>query len=300
MIRKVVINIFSVLLLLVLLDFFVGKILEKFYFKAVSGVNYHLTQIINETKADVLIIGSSEARNNYIPSVFNDSLRLSAYNGGKNQSVLLLQNALLKSALKRYTPKIIILDYSGGYTQEQNSFEMLSSLAPYWDSNTEIREIIKLKGKYEKFKMLSKLYRYNSQLYKIFRNTKYSKKRETDNGYMALHGFWNKKMDTLNEVRYEQDSIVLNANKKFIKMAKESGAFFVVISSPVYMKFKYREDLNLIKKMCEEENVRYWNFSQDSLFLNNRKYFNDPEHLNYEGAKIFTKLIVSKLESFGF
>ncbi len=295
--KKISINILLVAIVVFVLDFATGKILEINYFNSVAGENYRTTYVMEETKADILVIGSSQAKYNYIPTIFQDSLNLSCYNAGKNFSVLFYENVILNAVLKRYLPKVIILDYSGGREEENGAYSNLSSVEPYYRTHKEIRDVVELKGPYEKVKLLSKIYPYNSEVYKIFRNTKFSEKRRTVNGHIPMVGHLIQEMDTIKELHpYQADENIVNATIDFLKLAKYSGSKVIVISSPVYLKFKQKQEIDFIRDICKEQNITYWNFSQDTVFLNNKKYFNDIIHLNQEGATLFTNIVVNQLK----
>ncbi len=297
MLKKIIINIVLVGITVFVLDLLIGKNLDYNYFKAVEGENFQITYAIEKTKADVLIIGSSRANHHYIPKMIQDSLNLSCYNAGMDGCVLLYQNAILKSVLKRYTPKVIILDYIGGLEDEELSYDMLSHLTPYYDTHEEIREIVELKSPFEKIKLLSNIYPHNSEVYSILRNTFQSSKRITDNGYKPEEGVWEKEMDTIKTILpYEFDKTILAANKEFLYLAKKSGAKVIVIYSPIYLSFKQKQELDFMKQLCKEQEIPFWDFSKDSMFLNNKKYFKDVKHLNHTGASLYTNIIIKKLK----
>ena len=297
MIKKVIINIILVVITVFVIDFLISRVLDHYYYKSVNGENYRTTYVMEESLDDILIFGSSQAKYSYIPTIFEDSLGLTCYNAGKDRSVLLYQNAVLKSVLKRYVPKLIIMDYSGGKFEEETAYDMLSSLGPYHSKHPEIRGILELKSPFEKLKLQLKTYRYNSEVYKIFRNTTYSKKRKTVKGYVAQYGEWQKKMDTIDFEAYKADSVVLKANRDFINLVKVSGSKIVVVVPPVYENYERKQEKDFIDQLCQELDVPLFDFSKNSLFLNNRKYFVDPLHLNHDGALVFTNLVVEELKN---
>ena len=102
------------LFIIFLLDFSIGQILRYFYFKSECGRQYRATYAIEKTTADVLIFGSSRAYHHYIPPLIENKLKQSCYNTGSPGQYLLYNYATLKAVLKRYTPKIIILDVTAG------------------------------------------------------------------------------------------------------------------------------------------------------------------------------------------
>ena len=115
------------------LDYSFGNLLRYFYFKQESGLQYRTTYSIEKTTADILIFGSSRANHHYYPNVFENRMKQSCYNVGRDGNSVLYHSAVLKGVLKRYSPKIVILDIVyGEFRQNQDSYDRLSSLLPYY------------------------------------------------------------------------------------------------------------------------------------------------------------------------
>ena len=298
MLKRIVINVFLVVIVVFILDFSIGKVLSHYYFKAVAGENYDIIYGMEKTHADVLVFGSSRANHHYVPKVFKDSLDLDCYNTGKDGSPLLYQNAILKSVLKRYTPKVIILEYLGGKQELENAYDQLSYLTPFYDRHEEIRDIVELKGPFEKVKLLSEAYAFNSEIYYTFRNTVYKEKRKTDNGYKPELGFWQQKIDTVNSFQpYDKMDIAIEESlKDFLSLAKISGSNIVVVCSPMYLYYTHNQGIDYMKQLCNEKKIPFWDYSNDTLFLNNRKYFHDPMHLNHNGAILFSNILAGRIK----
>ena len=108
-IKKFIFNVEIVIIVILILDFLIGKSLEYFYFKQKSGLQYRTTYSIDSTRAEILVFGSSRANHHYVPEVFEDSLKMSFYNTGRDGNRLLYNFAVFSSILKRDTPKIVIL-----------------------------------------------------------------------------------------------------------------------------------------------------------------------------------------------
>ena len=102
------------LFIVFLLDFSIGKTLRYFYFKQKCGRQYRATYAIEKTTADVLIFGSSRAYHHYVPGIIEDKMQQSCYNTGSPGQSLLFNYATLKAILKRYSPKLIVLDVVPG------------------------------------------------------------------------------------------------------------------------------------------------------------------------------------------
>ena len=303
--KKIIFNIAIVIAVVFVFDFGIGKALRYFYFKETAGLHFRTTYSMETTDADILVFGSSRANHHYVPEVFENSLKMSFYNTGRDANGIFFQTAVLISVLKRYTPKVIILDYAGGFKKGDDAYDKLSSLLPYYRTHKEIRNIIELKSKFERIKLISEIYPFNSQILTIaIGNLEINKKRRPDDkGYVPLYKEWNTKIDSIETFKgYSRDSDnLIDSNKliafrTFVNIAKKSGANVFVVYSPVFRKFNKSEEIDICNDVCFYENVTFLDFSKDTLFLNNNHLFQDVGHLNHNGALIFSKLIVDKIK----
>src|SRR6266498_4701938 len=172
---------------LIVLDFLIGSLLNFFYFKQKSGTLYRTTYSLEKTTADLIIFGSSTANHNYYPQLFQKRFNMSCYNTGRDGISVFYQYAVLESMLKRYSPKIAIYDFEyHEFRKEKNDYDRLSVLLPYYKTHSEIRSVIELKSPYERLKLTSKVYPFNSMLFSIaIGNAELNKKRRGDiNGYV--------------------------------------------------------------------------------------------------------------------
>lgn len=300
MLQKVILKAALLVFITFILDFTIGKSLRYFYFKETSGPHYRTTYSMEKTEAEMLIFGPSTATQHYVPEIFEDSLKLTFYDVGREGQDILYELALLKAINKRYSPKIIILDIEGNFEKDEKKYDRLSDLLPYYENHEEIRDIIKLKSPYEGIKLLSEIYPFNSRLLTITSgNMDFNKMRRYDNkGFIPTKKIWKETIKTVNEIKIENlDSIKLGAFKEFIKITKNSGIKLYVVYSPIFLKYNKNEHIALIKEICLQENVKFLDFSKDTLFLNHRKLFEDPRHLNYSGSKVFSNRIIKKIKS---
>ena len=224
-------------------DFAIGKTLEHFYFTQASGPFYRTTYSMDSTRADILIFGSSRANHHYDPRVFENSLRMSCYNNGRDGNFLLYNYAVFKTVIERYTPQIVIFDVDRNeLSSTADDYERLSSLLPYKNRNSAVDQTIALRGPYEKVKCLSNIYPYNSLLLTIaIGNTEMNKERKPDiKGYVPISGTWNitsagidsnpiRQIANANKVEYldySSDTTYLNNHNYFSDPAhlNENGA----------------------------------------------------------------------------
>ena len=289
--------------ILFFLDYSIGSLLKYLYFKQGSGSLNSITFALDSTKADIIIIGSSTANHHYYPTAFEDKLKMSYYNTGQDGTTILYHYAMLVSILKRYSPKIVILDVDfGEFEKDQNSYDRLSILLPYYHNHPELRPIIKSRSPYEKIKLLSKIYPFNSMVFSvIIRNSYFNeynlKRKEDDKGYIPLNRSWNKpiQMDT-DSAKYELDNYKIDLFKSFIKECIESNVTLYAVTSAQFI-LQHTKDTSLIiaKKITSKFNIPFYNYAGDTSFWKHPEYFADRLHLNNTGAEIFSNKVVEKI-----
>jgi len=281
-------------------DAAIGAVLKHYYFKQESGLQYRTTYSIEKTKADLLVFGASRANHHYHPKVFEKGLKMSYYNVGRDGSSIMYHKGVLNAVLKRYTPKIIILDFViEEFMKIDGNYDRLSSLLPYYQTHPEMRLIIELKSKYEKYKLISSIYPYNSSLFTIaMGNTESNKKRKGDiNGYVPLTKVWNDSIIVDNRTgNYELDSTKIKVYESFIQDCIHSQVKLYIVFSPHYIKFRHADSSILIaKEIAQKYHVAFIDFSKDAFFLKSHQLFQDIDHLNDDGAKIFSNLMIDKM-----
>ena len=167
-IKRLLINVSLVIIAIFLCDLGIGNILKFFYFRQASGAAYRTTYAIDSTTAEILIFGSSRANHHYVPGAFEDSLHCTFYNTGRDGNFILYNFAIFKAITKRYTPKSIIFDINPDEIEYRiSSYERLSSILPYYHGHPEIRSTVNLRSPFEKIKLISATYPYNSILLTI-------------------------------------------------------------------------------------------------------------------------------------
>jgi hypothetical protein len=283
-----------------ILDLFVGNILEHFYFKQNSGLQYRTTYSIEKTEAEILIFGSSRANHHYNPAIFEKRLNLSFYNVGRDGNYIFYHLAVLRGVLKRYSPRIVILDFvSGEFKKNRISYDRLSTLLPYYKKHPEMQSIINLKSKYEKLKMLSNIYPYNSSIFTIaIGNTEFNKNRSLDfKGYIPLTKTWNGPILIGNDsYKYNIDSIKIKAFESFIQDCSNSKAKLYIVCSPYLINSTGTDySLELARKISKKFNIEFFDFSHHPKFITNPKLFADVFHLNEVGSKIFSNIVIDSI-----
>lgn len=282
-------------------DLVTGRILKYFYNRQSSGWEYATRYSAEETKADLLIFGASRAQQQYNPTFFEDTLHLSAYNVGRDGTSFFYHYAMLQAVLKRYTPKMIILDCEYAAMKDAAaSYDRLSVLLPLYKDHPEMQSIINLRSPFEKYKFISSIYPYNSMLFKIaVANLKSNKEEKEDiKGYVPLYNSVKEPIKTFDyTTKYDLDSIKVNMLRSFIDECKQRNIKLYFVCTPYYMKTIGTDySLMVTQQMAAEKNIPFIDYSKDSFYFNRPQFFDDTVHLNMNGSKIFCADLASKLK----
>jgi hypothetical protein len=277
------------------LDRVCGKLLRHYYFKQSSGVLYRTTYAMEKTTAPLLVLGSSRANHHYVPEVFEKNLGMEYYNGGRDGSHIFYHYAVLKSALKRYTPKVVIFDFTLSDLQvKEDSYDRLSSLLPYYATHEEIRPIVALKSSMEKLKLCSDVYPFNSSLFTIIKGNKPAQAAAElkAKGFLPLYKTWTQPIapppptDNIDDL----DTVKVKYFEMFVRDCKAAGVKLYVVFSPIYVKYpRTPAAIETAKKIAEAEQVEFYDFSTDTTFTANPSLFSDRSHLNTKGAEVYSE-----------
>jgi hypothetical protein len=287
-------------MILFAIDYSLGSLFRYLYFKQESGELYRITYCIEKTHEDILVVGSSRANHHYHPDVFEKRLGLSFYNTGVDGEHIFYQAAILKGVLKRYAPKIVLLDFvEAEFDKDHASYDRLSSLLPYYYDHPEIRPILNLKSPYEKYKMLSKLYPYNSEIFQIMLGeTDYKKlKHEDIKGYIPRLELWDEPIKTVvYPEKYPLDTNKIKIFESMIKDCTSAGSKLYIVCSPYFFDAKNQEySIRLGKQIAKKYNIDFFDFSDNPAFTKNANLFADFAHLNDSGAKLFSEMLIDSL-----
>lgn len=282
-------------------DFVIGKVLQKLYFKQSSGFDYETNYAMNETTAPLLVFGSSRANNIFDPTIIEKELKLPCYNAGRYGEPIFYHYAVLKSVLKRYNPQIIILSLDAfSLAKDKDDYDRISVLLPYSDSHPELQEIINLKGPYERLKMISKIYPYNSLLLPMISGNLESSKEKNYNikGYIPVQTTISGPLHTVDYTKNTLlDTTKINIYTAFIKYCIKAKIKLYIVCPP-FMINAIGMDNSIItaKRVANNFNIPFFDFSRDTFYTTKPKLFYDFRHLNNKGVALFDKQVIDSIQ----
>ncbi|MDN3657622.1 hypothetical protein QWZ08_18360 [Ferruginibacter paludis] len=288
------------MVLFILFDFIIGSFFRYLYFRQTSGWEFRTKYSVEDTRADILIFGASRAQQQYNPIFFEERLHQTCYNVGRDGQPIFYYYGILNGVLRRYSPKMIFLDIENGvFNSEQSSYDRIGVLLPFYKTHAEMRQVIELKSPYEKMKLQSSIYPFNSLLFKIaVGNTKFNKNRNEDiKGYIPLSGELHEPIRTVSFLnQHVLDTNKINVYRSFINDCIKHHIKLYIVCSPYYMKTIGTDtSISIAKKIAHENNVDFIDYSKDELFLTNSTLFDDTVHVNVAGARIFSNKLIDNI-----
>lgn len=299
MMGRFLLKIFILVLAVFITDRVLGIILQKTC--SYGKVNY----ISDYCNADILIFGSSRAEQHYNTPMMEDSLKMTAFNCGAGGYGIINSYGYLKMIQRRYIPKIIIYDVTYGFDfTERDNHRFIRLLKTQYEKD-DIKNLILRVDPNERYKMMSYLYRYNSNW--IHEPERYlqhglDKTSIQKRGYKAMDGTIKigaskSKRKTISQ-SFPIDTLKMNFFKDFIASIDTNQTTVIAVISPVWRETS-RERVAKVKSFFDNLQVPFYDFSDDPKYYQNNHYFYNSIHLNSDGADEYTKDIIRLLRDLG-
>lgn len=299
-ITKVTLGVITMALLLVAADWTVGSWSEMMYRTSRSGPYNKQRYCLNESKEELLILGSSRASHHYVSQILEDSLGMSCFNAGSDGMCIYYSYSVLSSRIKRrFIPKVVLLEVmpEDCKISKDPSFTLdgtLEAVTPHYGECDDIDSLFYSKGYLERVKLLSKTYLYNSKLAELLKS--HVGFSNVSKGFEPLDGV----IATTDIPKYnKEDKFMIDRPKvqcliKFIGLCKDNDIKLYFCYSP---RLNYKEDASLryLFDIAKKYHIRVYDYGMDKAYMNN-VYFYDGSHLNNSGAMIYTKEIATCLK----
>ena len=302
---RFVITILAVLALVFAADRAIGRVIDRMLPQISNHGEIGKTYFsLFDVNTPIVIVGSSRAAHHYVTEMIEDSLKMPAYNVAIDGCFFNYNCCVINTILDRYTPKMIIWENGNEYLYD-SIYDPLESLYPYYSQNEWVlRTIQEEQSCTEYVRLNSKIYRYNSKIHRILVRymTRHSYIDGTIKGYdPSPRKQLKKKLELAKE---ELKSTTLSETKierfhSLLERAQKMGVCIVVVDSPKY-KLRTYENLSASKmqEICERYGAKYLDNSQLSFFLEHPELFNDANHLNDDGAKIYTSFFLNEINHY--
>lgn len=265
--------------------------------KDISGPK--IKYLVNEVDEDVVLLGTSRCNFHYVPSILSDSIGMSVYNGGIDGSNCIYSHYfVLNQILLHHTPKMVCLELmTNDYAVTENPFEKTSFFAPYIGRSERADSVFREAGNYWSYRICH-LYRYNAKAVSNIGGFFVNKQQESESGYIPMPqpAYTPERLEKIHEFK-NIDGLKLQYIRKFIMLCKSHNIALVFMVSPSYSE----ADTNLyrtLKDVAKENEIPFFDYHTQGLFLNYPEYFKDNEHMWDKGARIYTSIFAHDLKHY--
>lgn len=283
-----------VIVTLLTVDYAVGIIGSKLRSSAKGGDTARFEYINHGTCDSVLIFGSSRAMHHYVSNILEDSLGVSVYNTGADGNGIILAYMQLVSILCHNRPNVIIYDvYPPFDFAEGDNSKYLGRQRYYYGENPAVDSVFWRISPTERIKMLSNMYRYNSDLLQLVADN-LSPKQIDIKGYRPHFGTSDFIIEK--DKPFVIDSLKVEYFNRFVDLCKANNIDLRLFFSPRY----YGHDnpsvgYDAARKLAATKGLTIHDYLRVKPFDKNTTLFKDSQHLNDDGAQVFTRQIVKDL-----
>ncbi len=294
--KKFLIGITIFFVVIIVADTSFGKVMVYAESQS-SSKNYHC---MYEADEDILVLGSSFAVRNIVPSLIEDSLGLSCYNAGEAGNGALVAWARYNMFIKNHTPQLIIytLTPSFDYVKSDEYSKYLNTLKPYYGKDESVTELYaNLMERADGFMLNSNFMKFNSYCAQLVYYW-LGKKNVGLQGYEPLYDVFKP---------YENDSEQKTAEYQIDcpKMAYLEMLFadiklrkipVICVLTPDYRDRANLDQYNEGLQLCERFDIPVLNHKYCEGITQNAQYFYDISHLNDKGAKLYTSFLSKEIQ----
>ena len=299
--RRFILKILMLAAAMVVVDILVGVVFRHWFERMDDGEMGKENYIGRQVDEDILVFGSSRAEYHYDPAVISEMLGLSCYNCGASGNGILLAYGRLLMALQHHQPRLIIYDVNPEFdVMLTDNHQSLAQLKIHSETD-RLEEIYQDVDPWESIKMLSNMYRFNSNFIHnplcLLKPMPQKWSPDQQRGAVLQKAQFDpmKVREETPPEAFETDTLKLRYVRKFISLAQ--GARLVFVASPKWYapvdSMRYRP----IKDICHEMGVPYLDFTSDRKYIHHDEFFVDGVHLNANGAREFTRDLMKTLTS---
>lgn len=274
---------------IVLLDLAFGWVNRALERRAHTA-NYHCCY---EASEDILVLGSSYAVREVIPSILTDSLGLSCYNAGEAGNGVICAWARYQMFVRQHTPRLLLyaltpgsdyVDVGGDYSK------MLQSVKGYYDIAPVVAELYAdLADPLDAIRLKSAFVRYNSR-WILSAKEALRPAPENLHGYSPFYSTFTPYAvaDTAGTEVVTIDEKKFAYFESLMRDATARGIQVICFLPPHYYNTYHAQSHERALALCCELNIPVLDDYNNPYYQAHPELFGDKEHLNHAGAQLYT------------
>jgi len=302
--RRIFFHLFAVAALVAAADFAFGRAMSRYIAShPLPGDYSKIDHMIRSPDADILLLGPSVCMNSLMPTEFERATGLKCFNGGANDQTLEFCECMLEAHLARHKPRFVVIAMRPNELRFSGNGRLGMLRIYYGTGHSAIDRHLEGDGLLEKILLKSSFYRLNTHGWRMLLYTFKSYGEMDKGGFVAkprpsilprrmqMRGF--SPSDEIPPPKPEK----LEAFKRIIAMCREAGVKLAVAIPPVCGDAAGKRLSGCIstERICKEYAVPFLDDSLNADFSGNPALFFDTNHLNGDGAKPYTRLVLEKL-----
>jgi hypothetical protein len=259
-------------------------------------------------RPDVVVCGSSRASHHYVADSLGSWLGRTTWNLGRDGSFgPLYQYGAAGIVLRHCSPRLWIMEVEPEILRGPELKARLAVFEPYLDDEPAARELVLLRSRLERLRLLSRTYRYNSLVLSLL-SPKLGKHVHPRMGYLPLHGRLvpgPPPARAAAEAPVPVDPLKQEYLRRVIQLLRGRGCAVIATRSPVYQGWPAQREANaegsrFLAGAFARLGVRYVDFSSPPLpAFDDPALFQDEAHLNDRGALLLTRALADTLRASG-
>lgn len=297
--KKFCLIIASFLLVVAVADFSFGRLYMLLEEKTHTR-NYHC---MYEAGEDILILGSSYAVREIVPQVITERTGLSCYNAGEAGNGALCAWIRYNMFVSGHKPKLILYALTPGfdYVEDGSSYsEYLKSFRSYYGLEPTVKDVYEEMGeKFDGIRMKSAFVRSNSEWLASLPRLLFHDNEEA-NGYDPFYQVFTpyQQAETAGTEPVKIDEKKFHHFERLMREASAKGIKVICFLPPHYYDTYHEQAHERAFSLCKELSIPVINTYNDPYFKNKPEFFGDKDHLNHQGALIYSAQLADSLKFF--
>jgi len=268
----------------------------------IPGDYRKIEYMLKGINAQILFLGASTCMNSIKPEALEKVLGKSVFNGGLNDQRLEFFDVMSGAVLSHSSPELLILVLRQNDLVIHGNGRLKMMSIYYHLGNTKLDDYLNEGSLKKKILLNSALYRFNTYWWRILL---YHFKSFDE---LASGGFVGKPVPKVLPYRVDKtqeieaippvnQSKLLCLNNILATCRKAGTKLWVLIPPEYYIRNKGVEPgaLSHIHKFCNENSIPFFDDSQHPDFVDHPEYFYDNDHLNVNGAELYTQFFLKRL-----
>jgi hypothetical protein len=268
--------------------------------------------LLGDVNAQIVITGSSRAVSHYDPRIIRSVTNLSAFNLGRNGSQTDMQVAVLKAYLEHnQKPEIVVHNLDAFSFVTTREVYDPAQYVPYLKDKEIYQPLRHINENIWRSRYLP-LYGYVvddmrfSWILGLRGFLHWSPPEDFYLGFNPRQTKWTDdfqrfKASTPNGVSWPIEPSGIYLIEELIRLCRDKDIQLILVYSPEYAGMQTMTDnrtqiFNIFRQLAKQNDVPFWDYS-DWQYATNTDYFTNSQHLNADGARIFSIDLANRLKA---